>query len=76
MDEGGVSGVKAMKPVGLLVYKGVVLRNKLPANFRRDDVGMDGGRSGIVRIDVDGGTGSRGCHDAKKTDVRGLLATC
>ena len=57
-----------MQPMRLFVYKSVVLRNKLPADFRRYDVGMDGRWGGIVRISVDGGTGCGRCHDAGEND--------
>ena len=62
-----------MKPVGLLVHKRVVLGHKLPADFRRDDVGVDRGRGGIVRIGIHGGTGRRRCHDANENNVGQLL---
>lgn len=75
VDESRVFGVKTMKPVGLFVYKGVVLGDKLPADFRRDDVGMNGRRGGIVRIRVDGGTGCGRCHDEDEKDVGRLLAS-
>jgi hypothetical protein len=41
MNEGGGFGVKAMQTIGLLVDKSVILRDKLPSNFGRNDVLMN-----------------------------------
>ena len=46
MNEGGGFGVETMQTIGLLVDKGIILRNELPSNFRRDNVGMNGMRVG------------------------------
>jgi hypothetical protein len=37
MNEGRGFCVKTMQTIGLLVDKGIVLRNKLPSNFRRNN---------------------------------------
>ena len=37
MGESGVLGIEAVEAVGLLVYEIVILRDELPANFRRVD---------------------------------------
>jgi hypothetical protein len=76
MNKGRVFGVKTMESVGLFVYKGVVLGNKLPADFGRDDVGMDGRWSDVVRTSVDGGTGCGRSHDADQNDVGDCSQAC
>jgi ribosomal protein L13E len=49
VDEGRGFCVEAMQTIGLLVHKGVILGNKLPSDFRRHDVLVDGGRGGRRR---------------------------
>ena len=44
MDKGGLFSVEAMQTIGMFVNKGIILRNKLPADFGRNDVLMNGGR--------------------------------
>lgn len=43
MNESGGFSVKTVQTIGLFVDKGIVLRNKLPADFRRNDVLVDAG---------------------------------
>ena len=43
MNEGGGFCVEAMQTIGLFVDKGIVLGNKLPADFGGDDGGGGGG---------------------------------
>ena len=43
MDKGGLFSVKAVQTIGMFVNKGIILRNKLPADFGRNDVLMNGG---------------------------------
>lgn len=49
MHKGGGFCVEAVKAVGLLVDKGVILGHKLPANLRRHEILVDGGRGGRRR---------------------------
>lgn len=44
MDKGGLFSVEAVQTIGMFVNKGIILRNKLPADFGRNDVLMNGGR--------------------------------
>lgn len=51
VNECGSFGVKTMESIWLFVHKGVVLRNKLPSDFRRNDIVADLGCG--VRHDED-----------------------
>ena len=44
MDKGGLFSIEAVQTIGMFVNKGIILRNKLPADFGRNDVLMNGGR--------------------------------
>jgi hypothetical protein len=44
MHESGAFSVETMQTIGLLIDKGIILRNKLPSNFRRNDVAVNGRR--------------------------------
>lgn len=44
VNKGGGFGVEAVETIGLFVDKGIVLGNKLPPDFGRNDVLVDGGR--------------------------------
>ena len=41
MNERGSFRVKTMESTWLLVHKGIILRNKLPSDFRRNDIAVD-----------------------------------
>jgi hypothetical protein len=41
VNEGGSFGVETMQTIGLLVDKSVILWNKLPSNFGRNDILMN-----------------------------------
>jgi hypothetical protein len=41
MNEGRGFGVEAMQTIGMFIDKGVILRNELPSNLRRNDILMN-----------------------------------
>jgi len=41
MNERGGFRIETMEAIGMFIYKGVVLRHKLPSNLRRNDVVMN-----------------------------------
>jgi hypothetical protein len=47
MDEGGCFSVKTMETIWLFIDESIVLGNKLPSNFRRNDIVVKRGRVSI-----------------------------
>lgn len=57
VNERGSFGVETMQSIWLLVHKSIILRNKLPSDFRRNDIVVDLTR---IRHDEDRKRNARG----------------
>lgn len=56
MNEGRGFCVETVQTIGLLVDKSIILRNKLPSDFRRDDRGGGGIRHASGEVPVQFGS--------------------